>query len=270
MLALTACATTPKIVDTTPKSPNKGIYKYGKMYSMVICGDKEDKFVEQAKDAYKEFKNLGVSDEDIHFLAPEEVGDLEGIVDDSAFKWNVVLQLIAIKNKITENDVFFFYYIDHGMRARIIDGTKGTDVQESAITFPYPGSEEYKDWIYVSELEGLVKDMDSKVSVFLIDACYSGGFSKMAKGEKIIVATVDENNLSFKASQFSKHFMRALNYRFEADKNDDTTISIKEAFEYATKKDVYSRGPNSIWRWFFPRPELSYDQIDPDKVFLKK
>jgi len=295
LVALTSCTTTPKIHDFGD-GKKESVHNYDKLHVLLICGDKHKDFVNQTKQAYEEFRKLGVSDEDIHLLAPEGIKKLEGIVDATAYKHNVILELASMKYSIDEDDIFFFYFVDHGVRIKgyTIRGGDSIDKDvvfplqeeytpareylplnervdgESGIALPHPWFNKYADVIFENELEALVKDVNSKSSIFFIDACFSGGFSSLAKGKNIVMATVDKNNKSFIASDLGENFMEALNYIRKADKNDDGLVSVKEAFKYAMKNDEYSRGPRLPWRWFFPRPEISYDEIDPDEVFLKK
>ena len=260
MLAFTSCSTVPKIVDLSPKIVNKRIKGYDKLHVMIVCGDHEKEFVEDTRKAYNEFKKLGCSDEDIYLLAPYRAKGLEGIVDRVANRTTFLDELKNFESRVGPNDVFFFYYTDHGDR---IGG-------KSYIGLPSASGKRGADCISESDLEKGIKDIKAKCSIFFIDSCYSGGFSGLAKDSKIFISLSDKDEKGFKRSKFPHYFFEALNYVRKADKDYNSAVSVEEAFEYALEKDKLSRGKKPFWRVFFPRPELTYDEIDPAKVFLKK
>lgn len=244
MLSLTSCATTPKIVDVSPYKSVKDVRDYDKLHAMIVCGTDEKEFVENAKKAYKEFKKLGCSDDDICLLAPSNAKDLEGIIDGNVYKYAVRWELDSFKSKVGQDDLFFFYFVDHG----IVKEEDGASDSYICLRFA-PNS--VAETISVKEFQEFVNGMDAKCSIYFIDSCFSGGFSSLGKESNIVIATSSKDSTNFMGNKFGYYLLKALNYEKGADEDMDGSVSLKEAFKYASKKDWLSIGLWPFWEDIF-------------------
>lgn len=239
-----------------------------KTYAILVSGafpdvDKLDKILqEKALQVYEGFKDLGISDDDIYFLATRRGEGMEKT--DNFFTYrsfsNVRKELSA---KMTEDDLLVFFYIGHGS-----DHEKDYSLLKNIDETSEP--EEPDNDFNIKTLEAELDSLKYSHAVIVLDSCHSGFVAKaLGKKNRIGVSATCKDQNSWVFSEFSNYLIKALNSEERADKNFDGKVSLEEAVYYATEKDPWSKKRSGL-RVFFPEPQIYYEEIDPSKVFLKE
>jgi len=141
------------------------------------------------------------------------------------------------------NDSFLFSYINHGNDDNVSNGACS---HNTFFGFPYEfnnlreiiqyfmlkrnqGSFKLYDW----ELAKYLSDIHAGQIIFLLQPCYSGGFINDLSGINHIICTASQED-EVATTSWIEPFIRGLNG--EADINNDSKVSILEAYEYTAFK----------------------------------
>lgn len=94
------------------------------------------------------------------------------------------------------NDVFLFFFSGHGGQMRSSDPTEIDGLDETLVL--------YDDQIRDDELGDLLLNVDSRLSIVVLDACYSGGFRDTVRRRKnqVGIFSSEEDVSSLVAEQF--------------------------------------------------------------------
>jgi len=204
---------------------------------------------DKALKIYDDFKELGISDDDIYFLASHRYSEVLEKSDHHFTNEKFKEVCSELSDKMTKDDALIFYYVGHGM------GKK---------------NEMLGDSFNVTTLESELDNLKYKYAILIIETCESGSLAKrLGKKNRISVSNTKDDGNSWVYSKFGIYLMEALKGEKEADKNKDNKVSLEEAVYYAAKKDPWSIKEGLI-RIFFPQPQIYYEEIDPSKVFLKE
>jgi hypothetical protein len=112
------------------------------------------------------------------------------------------------------------------------------------------------DMLWDDELANMLDDLDYGFIIAFMKQCFSGGFiSDISGPNRIILVACEENEPAWSSDtegdygEFSYHFMSAVNGQtpdgvaVDADINDDSKVSMVEAFNYASTHDSRSETP---------------------------
>jgi len=225
-------------------------------------GNLDDILQDKALEVYESFKDPGLSDEDIYFLATSRDERMEKCDDFFTYRSfsNVRKEL---SDKMTEEDLLVFFYIGHG----------GGGNMDYSLLKNVDLSHEPQEPDYCFSIKTLEAELDMlkySHAIIVLDSCYSGFVAKtLGKKNRVGVSVACKEQMSWIFSEFSTYLIKALTGEKEADKNDDNKVSLEEAVYHAAKKDPWSKKKFGI-SWFFPEPQMYYEEIDPSKVFLKE
>lgn len=269
---LVSCAT-PIIGKHWGGSVYKQLKAPKKTYAILVSGafpdvNKTDMVLQdKAVEVYDQLKDLGLSDDDIYFLATRRDSEKMENSDDlfTYRKFHNVCN--DLSTKITEEDALLFIYIGHG-------NTGGIDIPESYHLLKNIDEEtepeELDNNFYVFHLEAEVDRLKASYKIMIIDACKSGHGAKMlGKKNNIGISSSCKDQNSWIFSRFVPYLMKALNSEEKADKDENGKVSLEEAVDYASKKDPWSKKSFGLG-FFFPEPQMYYDEVDPSQVFLKE
>ncbi|MDP2907510.1 MAG: caspase family protein [Nanoarchaeota archaeon] len=239
-----------------------------KTYAILVSGafpdvEPTDNYLQdKAVEVYDRLKDLGLSDEDIYFLATRRGEGMENT--DNLFTYRTFSNVRKeLSTKMTEDDLLIFIYIGHGNKwddgyAILKNINESSEPKEPDNNF------------YIQTLEAEVDMLKSSCTIMVVDACKSGYAAKaLGKKNRIGISSTCNDQKSWIFSRFVPYLMKALNGEEEADKNNDKKVSLEEAVDYAAKKDPWSKKSFGLGI-FFPRPQLYYEKVDPSKVFLKE
>lgn len=239
-----------------------------KTYAILVSGafpdyDRLDKVLQdKALKVYDGLKELGLSDEDVYFLATRRG---EGMEDtDDLFTYRKFHRICEdLSAKMTRDDLLVFFYVGHGGKSddgyfllKNID--EGCEPKEPDNHF------------LLKTLEAELDRLKCCYAITVIDACKSGSVAKvLGKKNRICVSTTCEDQKNWIFSEFSPYLIKALNGEKLADKNGDSKVSLEEAVNYAAEKDPWSKKKKGI-KVLLPEPQIYYEEIDPSQVFLKE
>ena len=175
----------------------------------------------------------------------------------------------ALKSKMTNKDLFFFYVTGHGLGT---DTThkftltppaygarqdEGLDEIDTGVRFPYLYDETFfyygeRDWdntLWDDSLKAKINTLSYNKMIALFQPCFSGGlFYDLKSPKNIILSASSEFEFSWDGGPddhdlFSYHFISALNkatnrgIAINSDTDEDGHVSILEAFLYAKSLD---------------------------------
>jgi hypothetical protein len=172
-------------VYTNSFDPNK--------FALIFSGDEKDLRWNDLSHMYSALKFNGYTDENIFVFFPEEATnwsfdlDKDEIddVDGYCTYENIENTLINLQLILNEDDIFFFYCTSHGET----DDHAGN----SSIVLEDDTKELTDD-----DLADMVSAFDCSEMVFLLDACYSGGFKPELEGDHRTVQTcTDDSNVVY-------------------------------------------------------------------------
>ena len=207
------------------------------------------------------FRDMGSDDETISVGGTEmeyEVPTHESIS-------NAVME---IRNKITSNDEFVFFFSGHGSSGEVDDGfPEGKDdkekVDEGILVHDSDGiidGDGYAtlDFIWDGELRSWFYGFEAQRSVFIFDTCLAGGMNDVAYDERnkiydnrVVVMSSKETQSSgvyssgdFGEGMFSHYFvnegmLQGLADGYNQIPSEDGDVAIEEAFDY-TKENFPS------------------------------
>lgn len=206
----------------------------GKKYAVLVSAKFEDdgrEFYDNITHAYSALRKRGFKKKNITVLYGQGRDEGRGnIVDREASGRSVLETFEKLADKVTEKDELFVYVSDHGNR---FDG-------KSCLRFPEENGD--IDSLYDTQFESALKNVKPKYAVMLFDQCFAGGFAEKVGERKNMVgiSSCEKTEVSYGHSTFTDEFFNALKGRKEADRNGDSTVSVKEAFEYAREMDPVS------------------------------
>ncbi len=153
------------------------------------------------------------------------------LTDSEATRTAIINAFTTMKNQMSSEDVFFFYYSGHGGEA------------SSSLHFicPYDSiPSNPSKYIYDVELDILLDQLPGDTQFVMIDACNSGGFiPEVQAANRFIMTACKGTQLSWETSElkhgvFTYYFVDSI---FVApDSNGDGVYSMEEQFSYASSE----------------------------------
>jgi len=171
------------VVYTNSFDPNK--------YALLFSGDYMDLRWNDLSHMYSALKLNGFTDENIFVFVPEEAenwdhnlnqDDNEDDFDGYCTYDNIENTLSELQSTLTEKDIFFFYCSTHGGYEDSVSGDSYLILQNDEKVM--------KD----NELESMVQGFNCSEMIFVIDACFSGGFVPELEGNHRTVQTCTNKN----------------------------------------------------------------------------
>jgi len=180
------------------------------------------------------------------------------LTDSEATRSAIFSAFTTIKNQISTEDIFFFYFSGHGGEA------------SSSLHFicPYDSIPSNPSlFIYDLELDNLLDQLPCSEKFVMVDACNSGGFiPEVQAGNRFIMTACQANQLSWETSElrhgvFTFFFLDSI---FVApDSNGDGVRSMEEQFPYARSETIdYMLG------WGELQQPSNYDGISGQTVLF--
>ncbi len=197
-------------------------------YAVVIGGASGDDthygwFRDSSRQAYDLLIDEGYLPENIYYLfesSQEEYVDYEATIS------NFELVVQGLSQKTEDNDFVVFIFIGHGTSDGVSSYFEFNDFL-------------LKDSDIAEYLSGITRD----TLVVVMSQCNSGGFVNDLSADDTVIVTstrLDESN----RAAFVEPFLTALSG--EGDSNDDSKVSILEAFSYASE-NVQQQYTNNNW-----------------------
>lgn len=193
----------------------------------------------------------------------------DGIVlpDDEATTGNIRSTLQQMGGRVGQNDVFIFFYSGHGGRVERASLQPSDPDGLDETLFLYDGS------ITDDEMSELLGHISSRVSLIVLDACFSGGFSKdvisvpgrmgLFSSEEDVTSSVAAK---FRAGGYLARFIAdAVGGRY-ADADGDNQITSLELCQYIHERyraDVKGGGADDYVRT--GGPQLGYQHLVADR-----
>lgn len=243
-----------KKISQSPPAKDNISQKYG----LVVSGFTENENTDSIGMAYRLMRERGFEENDIFVLDSDGVERGSYPVDSpstaEAFR-KVVNYLSA---KVGTEDKLFVYISDHGTRDKPKTSLRGTEIKELKSYVAL-----YDSLVSDREFADYMQQINPGEGILLAEQCYGGGFSKeVGKGNFTAVSPSGPNEPSLIFSDydsFAKCFLESFE-KNESDTDDDGRVSLKEAFKYASEKDIASA--------FGYQTPCLYSDKDPAKVFL--
>lgn len=210
---------------------------------------------------YLHMQSLNFTDDDAYkmyaFLKSPEGGAIPDeqiaiLIDESATKERITDKLKEVFSKANENDMILFYFSGHGEK----DGLLPIDFNG------------YDNVLEHREINEILAQSKAKYKVCITDACYSGSmedvlaykdskteqeaarlkkfynssFDAFSNSSTVLVLSskaeeTSVENSSFRQGIFSHFLLKAL--EGAADKNNDSIVTLTEAFDYVQKNVNY-------------------------------
>ena len=232
------------------------------MYSILI-----NRYFYRAENIYVIYKDGIGEDTDMPVNYSATVSNVQAVFDDLA-------------TKMTSNDKLFIFMNNHGGGFHPTDpygdfnyGLVDSDgdepeagYSESAYGKDFNDDGDMVDTVKIDEvlclyyyqllsddaLADMLDDLQYSQMIIFMKQCFSGGFIHDLSGtNRIILASCTEEQFSWSADtegsygEFSIHFMRAVNLEdLDADVDDSGSISMVEAFNYASQQDSRDEIPH--------------------------
>ena len=179
--------------------------------------------------------------------------DFDGIdeLEYPAYKSVVIEEFAKMANKLTHEDHFFLFVIDHG----------GTDDRNTQSYICLWNNES----LYDTELATLLDQINARSINVVLGQCFAGGFiDNLQKPGRVIATACKGNESSWSCGdipydEFVFHWTNTINERnittgtsVTSDVNKSGTVTMDEAFDYAQANDrrsetpMYSSMPRSV------------------------
>ncbi|MEM9019626.1 MAG: caspase family protein [Planctomycetota bacterium] len=161
------------------------------------------------------------------------------LTDQKATVENIEAALQAVVEKASPADTVLFFYSGHGGQVER-DGFDALDPDAKDETLAV-----YDGEITDDRFAQLIEDLDAGTALFMIDACYAGGFAKdlISRPGRMGLFSSEEDVLSMVASRFEaggymSMFIREAmgEKRDEADLNRDKILTAHELSHYVSKR----------------------------------
>ncbi|MHA1271502.1 MAG: caspase family protein [Candidatus Helarchaeota archaeon] len=153
------------------------------------------------------------------------------LIDRQATRSNIEEKINLIKSQCDGDDYFFFFYSGHGD-------------QHGSTTSIIPYDYNLNGEITETDLKGYFNTINYSKLIALFDSCRSGGLLNSINGTNRIIitacsATEDsiEDIFTLKHGIFTAFFLKAYE-NLNADANNDTKITLEEAFNYLYEKSA--------------------------------
>ncbi|MBA7631929.1 hypothetical protein ES703_39466 [subsurface metagenome] len=180
------------------------------------------------------------------------------LTDSEATRSAIFNAFTTIKNQMSSEDIFFFYFSGHGGEA---SSTLHYICPYDSIPF------NPSIFIYDLELDNLLDQLPCQEKFVMVDACNSGGFiPEVQAGNRFIMTACQANQLSWETSElrhgvFTFFFIDSI---FVApDSNGDGIRSMEEQFPYARSETIdYMLG------WGELQQPSNYDGISGQTVLF--
>jgi hypothetical protein len=193
------------------------------------------------------------------------------LTDGEATRANVERAVREVGGRAGPDDLFVFFYSGHGDR---IDrsGPQITDPDAMDETLEF-----FDAGITDDAFSSLLSEIDPGIAMLVLDACFSGGFSKdvVSVPGRIGFFSSEEDVTSsvaakFQAGGYLSHFMADAVGDGLADGNGDDAISAIELSQYLYERyraDVKSAGPEDYVRT--GGPQLGYQHLVVDRGSIR-
>lgn len=192
------------------------------------------------------------------------------LTDGQATLANVQRAIREVGSRAGPDDLFVFFYSGHGGRVER-SGPQITDPDAMDETL-----ELFDAGITDDDFSSLLAEIDPGIAMLVLDACFSGGFSKdvVSVPGRIGFFSSEEDVTSsvaakFRAGGYLSHFMAdAVGDRL-ADADGDTAISAIELSQYLYERyraDVKSDGPDDYVRTGGPQTGYQHLVIDRGSI----
>jgi len=189
------------------------------------------------------------------------------LTDSQASGSNVRDAISRMGNMVGPNDVFVFFYSGHGNRLER-SGFQQTDPDALDETI-----ELYDGPIRDDEMSDLMAEINGRMSLIILDSCFSGGFSKdviSAPGRMGLFSSEEDVTSSvaakFRAGGFLAQFLADAVGEKLADADGDRHISALELSQYLHERyraDVKAAGPADYVRT--GGPQMGYQHLVVDR-----
>jgi hypothetical protein len=191
--------------------------------------------------------------------------DAHVLTDRQATRANIEAAFRDIAARIGPNDTFVFFFSGHGSQTERPGGPDMLDADGFDETLGLSDQEITDD-----EMRGLFDSISARVSVIILDSCYSGGFAKdvVSAPGRMGLFSSDEDVPSLVAVKFSaggylSYFLEEALQDGEADENDDRAIDAIEISQYLRIR--YSQEAMVKARSTFDTPDFSYQHLVVDR-----
>lgn len=242
-----------KISQNPPEKDN-----ISQKYGLIVSGCTENDNTETIGIAYRLMRENGFEEKDIFVLDSDGIERGKYPVDGSSTAESLKKVVSYLSGKVGTEDKLFAYISDHGARDRPKTGLMGTEIMELK---SYAAL--YEGFVSDDEFAGYMEQINPGEGILLAEQCYGGGFSKkIGTGNFTAVSPSGPNEKSLIFSDydsFAKCFLESFG-KNETDTDKDGNVSIKEAFKYASEKDLASA--------FGYQTPCLYSEKDANKVFL--
>ena len=194
-------------------------------------------------------------------------GDHRVLTDAEATLGNVESAIREIGGRAGPDDLFVLFYSGHGNRVpRGSFQATDPDGQDETLVF-------YDEELADDNLDSLLADISPGVSLLLLDACFSGGFSKdvISRPGRMGLFSSEEDVTSsvaakFRAGGYLAHFLADAIGEGLADADGDGQLTALELSQYVHERyrtDVKGGGPEEIVRT--GGPQLGYQHLVVDR-----
>jgi hypothetical protein len=168
-----------------------------------------------------------------------------------------------ISARIGPDDAFVFFFSGHGGQVPRPDGPDMLDADGQDETLALSDQEITDD-----DMRALFDGISARVSVIVLDSCFSGGFAKdvVSAPGRMGMFSSDEDvtslvALKFEAGGYLSYFLQQALENGDADENDDRAIDALELSQYIRLR--YSQ--EAMLKSRFSAPDFSYQHLVVDR-----
>ncbi|MCA9739807.1 MAG: caspase family protein, partial [Gemmatimonadetes bacterium] len=192
------------------------------------------------------------------------------LTDREATRANVEAAVRQVGQRAGPQDLFVFFYSGHGARVRR-DGPQSTDPDALDETLEF-----FDRGITDDEFSALLSEIAPGISMLVLDACFSGGFSKdvVSVPGRIGFFSSEEDVTSsvaakFRAGGYLAHFVGDAVGEKLADADGDGAVSAIELSQYLYERyrsDVKSGGAEDFVRTGGPQTGYQHLVVDRGSI----
>jgi hypothetical protein len=190
-------------------------------------------------------------------------GDAYILPDRQATRANVEAAFADIAARIGPDDAFVFFFSGHGGQIPRPEGPDMLDADGQDETLALSDQEITDD-----DMRALFDGISARVSVIVLDSCFSGGFAKdvVSAPGRMGMFSSDEDvtslvALKFEAGGYLSYFLQQALENGDADENDDRAIDALELSQYIRLR--YSQ--EAMLKSRFSAPDFSYQHLVVDR-----
>ncbi len=160
-------------------------------------------------------------------------GKIVTITNLNATREVILTSIETLGSHVTAKDEVVFFYSGHGGRGRAADGD--AELIDECI-WSHDGTRLVPIWD--GELAAAFSGFETNRIVFMFDSCYAGGMTDLAGDGRIVAMASRENSLSYELSglengEFTYYLVQRGMIDGDADKNQDDSVTVEEAYDYA-------------------------------------